>query len=173
MHWGSTEPSHGPALGWTEGAYCFCHHRAWKAPPAPTRRTGKYYIASPRLGCVESFEFLTIASKSQTNPLDMESIDALARCLNKFKGGVLMISHDIRLIRWAHSLSCVMVGCLFIFDLTMPLLLANVPSKSTFVTIRKLPCTRVTLWTSSFTRRRRIPRNWLSTWTAEKTAKSN
>jgi len=33
-----------------------------------------------------------------TNPLDMDSIDALARCLNKFKGGVLMISHDMRLI---------------------------------------------------------------------------
>lgn len=28
----------------------------------------------------------------------MESIDALARCLNKFQGGVLMISHDMRLI---------------------------------------------------------------------------
>lgn len=33
-----------------------------------------------------------------TNPLDMESIDALARCINKFKGGVLMVSHDMRLI---------------------------------------------------------------------------
>jgi len=33
-----------------------------------------------------------------TNPLDMESIDALARCLNNFQGGVLMISHDMRLI---------------------------------------------------------------------------
>jgi ATP-binding cassette subfamily F protein 2 len=33
-----------------------------------------------------------------TNPLDMESIDALAKCLNKFQGGVLMISHDMRLI---------------------------------------------------------------------------
>jgi len=33
-----------------------------------------------------------------TNPLDMESIDALASCLNKFKGGVIMISHDMRLI---------------------------------------------------------------------------
>jgi ATP-binding cassette subfamily F protein 2 len=33
-----------------------------------------------------------------TNPLDMESIDSLARCLNKFKGGVIMISHDMRLI---------------------------------------------------------------------------
>lgn len=33
-----------------------------------------------------------------TNPLDMESIDALAQCINSFKGGVLMISHDMRLI---------------------------------------------------------------------------
>lgn len=33
-----------------------------------------------------------------TNPLDMESIDALARCVNAFKGGVIMISHDMRLI---------------------------------------------------------------------------
>jgi ATP-binding cassette subfamily F protein 2 len=33
-----------------------------------------------------------------TNPLDMESIDALARCLNDFKGGVIIISHDMRLI---------------------------------------------------------------------------
>mmetsp|Transcript_30704 Transcript_30704/g.91932 ORF Transcript_30704/g.91932 Transcript_30704/m.91932 type:complete len:718 (-) Transcript_30704:689-2842(-) len=33
-----------------------------------------------------------------TNPLDMESIDALAKCLRSFKGGVLMISHDMRLI---------------------------------------------------------------------------
>eukprot|EP00535_Pseudo-nitzschia_heimii_P009223 CAMPEP_0197174782 /NCGR_PEP_ID=MMETSP1423-20130617/1159_1 /TAXON_ID=476441 /ORGANISM="Pseudo-nitzschia heimii, Strain UNC1101" /LENGTH=699 /DNA_ID=CAMNT_0042623765 /DNA_START=109 /DNA_END=2208 /DNA_ORIENTATION=+ len=33
-----------------------------------------------------------------TNPLDMESIDALAKCINKFKGGVLMVSHDMRLI---------------------------------------------------------------------------
>jgi len=33
-----------------------------------------------------------------TNPLDMESIDALAKCINNFKGGVLMVSHDMRLI---------------------------------------------------------------------------
>ena len=33
-----------------------------------------------------------------TNPLDMESIDALARAINSFKGGIVMISHDMRLI---------------------------------------------------------------------------
>jgi ATP-binding cassette subfamily F protein 2 len=33
-----------------------------------------------------------------TNPLDMESIDALGQCLQKFKGGVVVISHDMRLI---------------------------------------------------------------------------
>merc|ERR1712071_55810 len=33
-----------------------------------------------------------------TNPLDMESIDSLALCLKNFKGGVVMISHDMRLI---------------------------------------------------------------------------
>lgn len=33
-----------------------------------------------------------------TNPLDMESIDALARCVKAYKGGVIMISHDMRLI---------------------------------------------------------------------------
>lgn len=33
-----------------------------------------------------------------TNHLDMESIDALARAINNFKGGMLLVSHDMRLI---------------------------------------------------------------------------
>lgn len=33
-----------------------------------------------------------------TNHLDMESIDALARAINKFEGGMLLVSHDMRLI---------------------------------------------------------------------------
>lgn len=33
-----------------------------------------------------------------TNHLDMESIDALARAINRFKGGMLLVSHDMRLI---------------------------------------------------------------------------
>ena len=33
-----------------------------------------------------------------TNPLDMESIDALARSIRAFQGGVIVISHDMRLI---------------------------------------------------------------------------
>lgn len=33
-----------------------------------------------------------------TNHLDMESIDALARAINEFTGGMLLVSHDMRLI---------------------------------------------------------------------------
>ncbi|OQS05458.1 ATP-binding cassette sub-family F member 2 [Thraustotheca clavata] len=33
-----------------------------------------------------------------TNHLDMESIDALARAINVFEGGLLLVSHDMRLI---------------------------------------------------------------------------
>ncbi|XP_041850309.1 ATP-binding cassette sub-family F member 3 [Melanotaenia boesemani] len=34
-----------------------------------------------------------------TNHLDMETIEALAKALNKFKGGLILVSHDERLIR--------------------------------------------------------------------------
>ncbi|KAE8603457.1 hypothetical protein XENTR_v10014343 [Xenopus tropicalis] len=34
-----------------------------------------------------------------TNHLDMETIEALGRALNKFKGGVILVSHDERFIR--------------------------------------------------------------------------
>ncbi|XP_029027749.1 ATP-binding cassette sub-family F member 3 [Betta splendens] len=34
-----------------------------------------------------------------TNHLDMETIEALAKALSKFKGGVILVSHDERLIR--------------------------------------------------------------------------
>ncbi|XP_010146541.1 PREDICTED: ATP-binding cassette sub-family F member 3-like, partial [Eurypyga helias] len=34
-----------------------------------------------------------------TNHLDMETIEALAKALNKFRGGVILVSHDERFIR--------------------------------------------------------------------------
>jgi len=33
-----------------------------------------------------------------TNHLDMESIDALAKAVNEFDGGMILVSHDMRLI---------------------------------------------------------------------------
>jgi len=33
-----------------------------------------------------------------TNHLDMESIDALAKAVNEFDGGLILVSHDMRLI---------------------------------------------------------------------------
>jgi len=33
-----------------------------------------------------------------TNPLDMNAIDSLAKAINEFKGGVILVSHDMRLI---------------------------------------------------------------------------
>lgn len=33
-----------------------------------------------------------------TNHLDMECIDALARAINRFTGGLVLVSHDFRLI---------------------------------------------------------------------------
>ena len=33
-----------------------------------------------------------------TNHLDMESIDSLAKMINKFQGGLVLVSHDMRLI---------------------------------------------------------------------------
>ena len=37
-----------------------------------------------------------------TNHLDMETIDALANAINSFEGGLVLVSHDFRLINQVH-----------------------------------------------------------------------
>ena len=38
-----------------------------------------------------------------TNHLDMESIDALAEAINCFEGGMILVSHDFRLVHQVRS----------------------------------------------------------------------
>ncbi|XP_067945638.1 ATP-binding cassette sub-family F member 3-like [Watersipora subatra] len=47
--------------------------------------------------CVTNPNFLIL--DEPTNHLDVETVEALGRALNQFKGGVILVSHDERLIR--------------------------------------------------------------------------
>lgn len=40
-----------------------------------------------------------------TNHLDIEAIDSLAEALNKYNGGMVLVSHDFRLIEQVRSAS--------------------------------------------------------------------
>lgn len=50
-----------------------------------------------------------------TNHLDMETIDSLAEAINNFDGGMVLVSHDFRLISqvnflfYVHNYNCVII----------------------------------------------------------------
>lgn len=44
-----------------------------------------------------------------TNHLDIETIDALAEAINEFNGGMILVSHDFRLINQVCHLSKIII----------------------------------------------------------------
>ena len=50
-----------------------------------------------------------------TNALDMEMIDSLANAIKQFKGGVLLVSHDMRLISQANHIPWETIAAAFSF----------------------------------------------------------
>ena len=51
-----------------------------------------------------------------TNHLDMETIDALAEAINNFDGGMLLVSHDFRLISQVYKVYIYILTVYLIFN---------------------------------------------------------
>ena len=75
-----------------------------------------------------------------TNPLDMNAIDSLARAINSFAGGCILVSHDMRLI----SQVCLFV-CLCVFFCFVALLLSGFGVLCSALTSAPLPSAPSTL----------------------------
>ena len=52
-----------------------------------------------------------------TNHLDIETIDSLANAINLFDGGMILVSHDFRLISQVSLLTCEFVTCFLLICL--------------------------------------------------------
>jgi len=49
-----------------------------------------------------------------TNHLDMETIDSLAEAINSFDGGMVLVSHDFRLISQVYNSNLILIIYIFI-----------------------------------------------------------
>ena len=72
-------------------SYPFFHITSFLSPPYPFSAPS-YPTSYPFL------PFLLPHLLSLPHPSDMESIDSLAKAINQFSGGMVLVSHDMRLI---------------------------------------------------------------------------
>ena len=88
-----------------------------------------------------------------TNHLDMETIDALAEAINAFEGGLVLVSHDFRLINQVSAFTDIKAGDSHLFYpdpmnvdhlSSQSIFYSRSPTKFGYVKKKQLPSGKVT-----------------------------